>query len=206
MLIIQYQKLLDALDISNLKTFFDAGYGDGTFLKFFSNKYPNLELFGIDVSKEAKDKIKIDGLINENLFVGDFAKMDISTKYDIVHNFDVLYHILDDNEFEHSLNNLCTITNKYLIIHDRFLKKPQKFTKSHVRMRVGSALESIISDHGLKLHSQVATHFIAMRPSTYLLNRFISKQMFGIDQYLSQKLSEEKQLKLGTHFIRVYER
>lgn len=203
----RYEKLLTELDLKDCKSLFDAGYGDGKFLKSFNNKYPDLELHGVDISIDAKNKVNISGLEKSHLQVGNLSDESIfQRKYDIVHCFDVLYHILDDHEFEQAITNLCKSTDKYLIIHDKFVKRPQIFSKPHVRMRTGSIYEKMLKDNGFTLNTEISTHIFAMRGFTYLLNRYFAKELYEIDRYLFGHLSKAIALKLGTHFIRVYTR
>ena len=117
----QYAKLLANLDLEDVKTILDCGFGDGHFLKFFSENYPNKKLTGVDISPAAKEKIDV--VPQKQLHISDLASLKLDKKFDLVHCFDVLYHILDEADYRTALQNLADHSDKYVILHEKFVHK-----------------------------------------------------------------------------------
>ena len=200
----QYQKALKQINIREQKEVFDAGYGNGYFLRFFKRNYNHLNLFGIDISKDARKSI--DFLPKKNLYIGDLSKFKINRQFDIVHCFDVLYHIINDMDFNNALVNLTKISRNYVIIHDRFLNKIGIISSKHVRMRRSEVYNQILNSQKFYLHSEIPTHYFAMKFLTYKLNAIIPKPLYRIDKYISENLSQSTQERLASHWIRIYKK
>lgn len=200
----QYKKILARIDISEMETLFDCGFGDGYFLDFFHNNYPHLKLSGIDISPDAKKRI--DFIDQKNLYTGDLTEMKINKTYDIVQSFDVLYHILDDANHYAALKNIAKISKKYIILHERFSTKAELLSSKHVRMRRSEYTNQILNSEGFYLYKEIPTHFIAMRLLTYRLNSYLPQILYKMDQRISERFHEATQERLASHFIRVYKR
>lgn len=200
----QYGKLLTRLNIDKVKTILDAGYGDGYFLRFFTDKFSDKTTEGIDISPAARKKI--DFIPRGRLHVGDLSKFNLKKKFDIVHCFDVLYHILDEKDYNASLANLALHSKRYIILHERFLEKSALISSPHVRMRRREVTNQTLNSQGFFLHTEMPTHFLAMRTFTFTLNKLIPRSLYKIDNHIANNFSERTQERLGTHFIRVYKK
>lgn len=198
----QYQKLLNLIELKSVKTILDCGFGDGYFLDFFVKNFPDKEISGIDISPAAKKKIK--SVSQSRLYVGDLADFNLKKKFNIVHCFDVLYHILDDADYARALGNLSSHSDKFVILHERFLIKEPLIQSKHVRLRRREVTDQILNSNGFYLTREIPTHFVAVRTLTFRLNRLFAKQLYGIDKYIAGKLSDNVQERLASHFIRVY--
>ena len=202
MLAEQYKKLLEAIDLKNCKTVIDCGFGNGYFLDFFSEHYPGLEVYGVDISAAAKSKAK--SAQNKRLFVADLTNLQLKRQFDIVHCFDVLYHILAEADYEKAIKNLCKISNKYVILHERFLRKSPLISSAHVQLRSADKTNKLLNDNGFFLYEEIPTHFLAMRLPIYRLNKFIPNLLYMIDAAIARTFKPPAQKFLGPHFIRVY--
>lgn len=200
----QYIKLLKEIEIDDVSSFFDCGFGDGYFLEFFHKNFPNIELSGIDISADAKKKISF--IKSKQLFVGDLATMNTANKYDIVQSFDVLYHIIGDNDHYKSISNLTKASKKYVILHERFSTKTSFFDFKHERTRRSDYTNQILNAHGFYLYREIPSHFFAMRLFTYRLNSLIPKVLYKIDRYIADNFHKSRQEYLASHFIRVYKK
>lgn len=198
----QYRGLLDRLEVNNLKNVLDCGFGDGYFLKFFNQYYPKLELYGVDISHAAKEKVKLDRC---KLFVADLTTFNLKKKFDLVHCFDVLYHILDEAEHRNALENLADHSNKYVVLHERFFSKTPIISSRHVRFRRRELTNQILNSRGFYLHSQTYSHFVAVRLGTYWLNRFIPEFLYNIDKKIATWPANLQEA-LASHSIRVYKK
>lgn len=198
----QYAKLLDSLDLKKVKSVLDCGFGDGYFLKFYKTLFPQIEIEGVDISEDAKRKI--DFIPKNKLYVSDLEDFSPNKKFDLVHSFDVMYHILDDSDYIGSLTNVANLSNKYVVLHERFLKKVSPVSSKHVRMRRSEFTNQILNSRGFFLTREIPTHFFAMRLPTYKLNKYFPKVLYKIDSYVAENLHPSLQEFLASHYIRVY--
>jgi hypothetical protein len=202
----QYTRLLnEKIQIDSVKTILDCGYGDGYFLRFFTEKFPNKSVEGVDISKEARAKITF-FKNTDALHVGDLSEFNLKKKYDLVHCFDVLYHILKEEDYRNSLENIASHSQKYVILHEKFLKKSPLISARHVRFRRREVTNQILNSRGFYLHSEIPTHFFAMRLFTYRINRIFPSLLYGIDRKIADSFPDYLQESLASHSIRVYKK
>lgn len=201
----QYKEVLQSLDLSRVSSVIDCGFGDGYFLNFFQTRFPEWDIHGLDISENAKKKAS-EFFKKRNLRVIDLtSQIEIKERYDIAHCFDVLYHILDDDGYYTALSNIAKLSQTYVILHERFLQKPKRFSAQHVRYRPQYQTTQILNEKGFYLYKQVPTHFFALRTLTYRLNRFMPKLLYKIDSsMLKRHLSTQEAF--ASHKIRVYKR
>jgi SAM-dependent methyltransferase len=200
----QYAKLLSKLDLKDVKTILDCGFGDGHFLQFFVENYSDKKLTGVDISQAAKEKI--DFVPKKQLHVADLATLNLDKKFDLVHCFDVLYHVLDENDYRSSLENIAKHSNNYVILHEKFVRKSPRFSSAHVRFRRREYTNQILNSKGFYLHSEIPTHFLGVRFFSYRLNKLIPGILYKVDKYIADHFPEHLQEVLGTHTIRVYKK
>lgn len=200
----QYAKLLSTLDISNVKTILDCGFGDGHFLRFFTENFPNKVVTGVDISDAAKDKI--DFVPKNRLHVSDLASLKLDKKFDLVHCFDVLYHILGESDYRSALENIANHSKEYVILHEKFVNKSPRFSSAHVRFRRREYTNQILNSKGFYLFTEIPTHFIGVRFFTYKLNKIIPGVLYKIDKFIADNFPDHLQEVLGTHSIRVYKK
>lgn len=200
----QYKELLSKIDISEVKTFFDCGFGDGHFLRFYKETYPHIKLSGIDISQDAKERI--DFVNPKDLFVGDLVDMNIKKTYDIVQSFDVLYHIVNDSDYYNALYNMTKIAKKYLILHERFNSSAGLISLKHIRMRRSEYTNQILNSEDFYLYREIPSHFLAKRLFTYRLNSYIPGLLYKLDHFISNHFHDSTQERMASHFIRIYKR
>lgn len=182
----QYAKLLDEVGIDKLASVLDCGFGDGYFLKFYTDKYPHLKVHGVDISQAARDKI--DFIDRKQLFVSDLVGFKPESKFDIVHCFDVMYHILKTDDHTQVLKNLAAWSNKYVILHERFLEKTPMISSAHVRMRRSEFTNQVLNSQGFFLSREIPSHFFAMKLLTYKLNKYAPGAFYKIDSFIARSL------------------
>jgi cyclopropane fatty-acyl-phospholipid synthase-like methyltransferase len=198
----QYKKLLDELDLEKIKTVIDCGFGDGYFLKFYKNNFPQLEVYGVDISQDAKKKINF--MDKGNLYVSDLTKFKPKKRFDIVHSFDVMYHILHSDDYVKTLNNMASVSDKYIILHERFFSKAPLISSKHVRMRRAEFTNQVLNSQGFFLTKEIPTHFLAMRLFTYKFNKLIPHTMYKVDKFIAESIHPSAQEFLASHHIRMY--
>lgn len=200
----QYLKLLHSLNLKGIESVLDCGFGDGYFLNFYKKHFPKLKVYGVDISKDAKKKI--DFIAKGNLYVSDLTKFEPKRKFDIVHSFDVMYHILQSEDYVKTLQNMASLSNRYIILHERFFNKAPLVSSKHVRMRRAEFTNQILNSQGFFLTKEIPTHFLAMRLFTYKFNKVMPHTLYKIDKYIAENIHPSAQEFLASHHIRVYEK
>ena len=144
----------------------DIGVGTGYFIDFWtglgagritgiditsksvcelSRRYPDFEFFEADISGES---IPFDG------------------QYDIITAFDVLHHIVDEEDFRSAIGNIARLCNDQtvILIKDSFLKD-QAPPGVHEYYRTLNKYIEILAEHGLVITTMVPAAFF-MVPTT----------------------------------------
>ncbi len=198
----QYDKLLNRLGLKQNTRFLDAGAGIGVFSQFLYEK--GFDVTALDVSSVALEQIS-----NVNIMkaVGSLSQMNFGAgSFDVVHCFDVLYHIIDDNAWKAALSGLCRCSSRYLILHERFMRIRQIITARHVKNRTRQETFEALAEHGFFEVMSIPTHFIAMRLPTYRLTQFAPGSFYLLDRYILNIIDETMLRSLGSHHIKVFEK
>ena len=109
--LIEHKKFLAYLQSKDVKTILEIGCGSGVYPIKYKEIFENYDYTGIDISKSAIQYCKSNS--NFNFISGDFQKMDISEKYDLVFSHGVIHHVYDINDF---LSKIVGITKKYAYV------------------------------------------------------------------------------------------
>ena len=198
----RYKIVLDMLELPNEKNALDAGSGIGIFSEFL-HEY-GFNVTAVDISQIGLDRISNSGI---KKICSTISNIDVEDKsFDLVHSFDVLYHILDDTEWERSLINICRLSKKYIVLHERFFKTGQIISSAHLKARTYTQTTKIINDNGFYEVLSVPTHMIALRLITFRISQYFPKLFYEIDKLLLDRLEKHKIRKFGSHFIKVFER
>lgn len=127
----------------------DVGAGSGFYVELWRRRLELGELVGLDVSREAVDRLRARHPQHHFLVaeVGARAPLPLEGGFDVVECFDVLYHITDDARFERGLRQVADRVRPggYLLVTDNFPRRDVT-TRPHVRLRsretYGGVLES----------------------------------------------------------------
>jgi len=116
--------------LNHIDSIIEIGCGDGNQLNYA--KYP--KYIGYDVSEEAlrlcrskfnEDKTK--AFKHLNSFATDRADLSLS--------LDVIYHLIEDDVFEVHMNQLFSVSDKYVIIYSSNTNQQQNLQAPHVKHR-----------------------------------------------------------------------
>lgn len=115
---------------NKIESLLEYGCGDGNNLSMIECK----NVTGIDVSNTAVNMCINKMPEREFYNVSDF---DFSRRFDLVTSLDVVYHLVEDDVYNEYMNNLCALSNEWLIIYspnddnDNYSKhvKTREFTK-----------------------------------------------------------------------------
>lgn len=204
MLAKQYKKLLDRIGPGSFSSVLDCGYGDGYFLQFFVDNFADKDVHGVDISPIARQKVK--AVQKKNLHVGDLADFNLGRTYDLVHCFDVLYHVLDERNYHSALQQLAKHSSRYIALHERFFEKTPFITSAHVRMRRSEFTNQILNASGFFLLTEIPTHFFAMRMFSHKLNSVLPGLLYRLDNAVALNFPEHLQERLASHKIKIYQK
>ncbi|QLH04012.1 hypothetical protein C5F49_00745 [Nitrosopumilus oxyclinae] len=110
--LIEHQKFLSYLKSKqDVKTILEIGCGAGVYPIKYKDIFEKFEYTGIDISKSAIEYCKNHS--NFNFLCGDFQKMILSEKYDLIFSHGVIHHVYDINEF---LSKIVEKSEKYAYI------------------------------------------------------------------------------------------
>lgn len=198
----QYGKILSRLNLPKNTTFLDAGAGIGIFAQFLSDN--DFQVTALDVSEAALDQIS-----NRKIkkVVGSLPQIEFAPgAFDVVHCFDVLYHIVDDEAWEGAVRRLCGCSRNYLILHERFMRFGQFMSSRHVKMRPYRKTREILEAHDFYEVMSIPTHLIAMRLLTYRLIHFAPEFFYRLDRFFLPMFESSSLRSLGSHHIKVFEK
>jgi SAM-dependent methyltransferase len=96
----------------DIQTVLEIGCGTGVYPIKYRELFENLKYTGLDISKENIDFCKQHS--DFNFICGDFIKMDLMEKYDLVYSHAVVDHVYDIDVF---ISKICSATKKYAYIN-----------------------------------------------------------------------------------------
>ena len=137
-----FVKSSNQIEYNDKDSFFDVGCGKGENIKFLLEEYPNSKIFGVDISPDALDLIRLNNQTNKNLILEKLNLLDKKSlnkikdnSYDHIilsHVFSVIFKI--NKNFTNKLrieiiNNLKRIASKSIIIidHPLMFETKEKF-------------------------------------------------------------------------------
>ena len=95
---LRLNNLINNVGLNHNGTILDIGCGKGNFLLHFSKKFPNWNLFGVEISKAALKMAK-DKLTKATFHEGFFNSKVFEQKFDLIVSLGVLEHLEDPNSF-----------------------------------------------------------------------------------------------------------
>ena len=116
------------LKTNNVKTVIELGCGDGNQLSLINYE----DYTGVDVSpyiiEKLKEKFADDKSKHFYCSLTDRDKY-INKKYDVSISMDVIFHLLEENTFENYMEDLFSLSNRYVIIyssnHEEYTRWPE---------------------------------------------------------------------------------
>lgn len=173
------------------KKVLDVGCGTGVFSRFYLRN--SAQVTGIDITTTSIEKLR------KSLPEGKFITMDISEKltakedfenqFDLINMLNVIFHIVDDEKFERTLENLaaCLKEGGYLLISDYFGDEdivPAPNTKLRGLKRYKN-----LEQKGIKILDVIPIYFFMNRRFELLpdtVNNFISPLLSAIDYIITR--------------------
>lgn len=198
----EYERVLDRLDLPNGLKALDAGAGVGAFTRVLCAR--GLDVTALDISQAALDAIdlpvtKVQAPIASATFV--------DRSFDYVHSFDVLYHIMDDDEWERSLSALAGWSDKYLVLHERFTRFPQWLPSKIMKMRPRQRTAQVLAGLGFHETLSTPTYVMTKHLATYRLSGLAPRPFHRFDDLVLERFRTSPLVAaLASHRIKVFER
>lgn len=136
----------------------DAGCGKGYFARAMAGFGHRVD--GIDTSPHAIGHCAELAGPAESYAVSDLASWSPSGLYDVVYCIDVLYHLLDDDEWEASVRRLCSLVGVggRVLLVDHGGEEDREWT-FYQRTRAASRYRELLADCGLTYERFVPNNF-----------------------------------------------
>ncbi len=181
----------------------DAGGGRGIYLDLFLKKKYQVTIADISPVAIGHVKAKYGNAINA--IACDLLELPQDERYDMVHCFDVLYHVLDDDKWAKVLGIFSRIADKYIILHELFLKRNPLITSKHVKFRPYGIVTKKLNALGFRETKTIPTHFWGCRLLTYRISSFAPRFFYNIDK-LTLGLIDKTGNNWGSYHIKVFEK
>lgn len=105
----------DFIEKKQIKSIIDYGVGDGNQLKLLNTE--NIIYTGIDVSEFIISKLKKEFKDDKTKKFIDAADIDSQLEGELVLSCDVIYHLIEEHVYKEYMENLFTMSKKYIIIY-----------------------------------------------------------------------------------------
>lgn len=198
----QYRKVLKRIDAKSGTKVLDAGAGIGMYLELLLEH--GFEVTACDVSQIALSAIKIKKIIK---ICSAIDNIDLPNgSFDIVHSFDVLFHILDDKKWEESVKKMCSLSNRYVILHERFPRYKQLISSKHLNMRTYKQTSSLLNENSFYEVLSIPTHFWASLLPIYRITNFFPSFFYKLDRLTIDFIDKLSFKNFGSSYIKVFER
>lgn len=189
---IQLEKALRELKINvNGKTVLDAGAGIGIYTEFYLTRGAKVK--AVDISEHALRIIRKKFPRVETKCCSLSDTVDINEKFDIVHCFDVLYHITSEQDWKKAIDNLGKLSKEYIFIHNIntywFGTSNFLFERKHIKVKNrNSVIEDKLGKLGFEKVGYYPTHILYVRPILHLLVKIIPYVFYSLDNFLISSL------------------
>jgi SAM-dependent methyltransferase len=153
------------------RTVLDVGCGSGFFTAFYLGR--GATVTGVDIAPTSVERLQ-QRHPGSRFILSDVSEVALDQRYDLVNAFDVLYHIVDDAQWERALLNLAgaVAPGGRLLLTDVFpaVEGPQR-EAAHNRRRPLARYQAVLEPRGL-VRSGV------LHPTHVLLNRELGPWRF----------------------------
>jgi 2-polyprenyl-3-methyl-5-hydroxy-6-metoxy-1,4-benzoquinol methylase len=134
-------------------TVLDVGCGIGMLSELFFSL--GADVSGVDPSPiaiaEARDRAGPPPQSPDNFKIGSIVSFNFEKQFDFTFCLDVLYHVVDDRNWETAVKNLVkhTKTGGYLVLSEKTQTAPQR-PAEHVRFRTKAMYDDVLNGLGLR--------------------------------------------------------
>lgn len=157
----------------------DAGCGTGIYSEFYVEE--GAQVTGFDVSSSAIEQVRERGI------PGDFSVQQLpeisyeDDTFDFTHCFSVLYHILDDEDWRRSLEQLHRVTKEdgHLLLRIEWTSEPDP-PSDHYKQRSKENYRDVFDELGFEVRDSYSVTDVPRYPR---LARYLPWLVNGFDMY-----------------------
>src|SRR5581483_1561763 len=165
------------------KQILDAGAGIGMFVGIYKDL--GAKITALDISPDALQILKKRYPSVKTITSGleDLNKRVKRSSFDIVHCFDVLYHITADNQWEKAVRNLAFASKEYIIVHVISEQWHNSFHAVHVRALRNTRLRELLGEYGFIEEASYPTHVFYTKMPFYFIARYFPQFFYNMDAF-----------------------
>ncbi len=197
-----YGRLLDRLALPSGTSALDAGAGIGAFSRFLHQR--GFEVTALDISEVALSNIECaKAKVCSPIAQASFPEQ----AFPYVHSFDVLYHVMDDREWEASLRNLCRWSSRHVVLHERFMRTGQLLPSRIMKLRTYRENTRVLASEGFREVDSEPTYFLSKHLLTYVAAAWVPGPFYRLDHGALTRFGHNALVRaLSSHHIKVFER
>ncbi len=196
-----YDQALKTLDTPPEVKVLDAGAGIGMYVPVFLQR--GWQVTATDVSAEALEELRRRYPAVKTT-VGDIISLPWPDQsFTLVHCFDVLYHVVDKNQWRQAIHELCRLSERYVAIHGPRLNHQAKSLR-HLRQDSMADYREAFAAAGF-VERQIAPTLFAFRWPWYYFRNVWPSAWVMIDRRLAARRKNDDQLS-GAQVITIFER
>lgn len=183
------------------KTVLDAGAGIGMFCSFYLRK--GAKVTAIDISDDAIKILKKKYPSVDARVMNLEEASRLRKQFDIVHCFDVLYHVVDEDKWRKTVTNLAMLSKNFFVIHDKYpYFGYQLFERGHVRVRSPEAMRRLLATQGFEEKVSFPSHLLFVHPILNILVNHFPSMFYRLDKMMITKGFTFMQ----TNYVRIFVR
>lgn len=175
------------------KKILDIGVGTGFYISFWE-KLGAKQITGIDITNKSIEELKIKypnhRFAKGNISSLDYNKIFPNEKFDIITAFDVLFHIVDEEDFKNAIENIRRFSHQgtIILIMDNFLKK-YKSAKGHESDRTLSYYKKILNSYFIEIKEIKPLFYFMNTPiDIEVINNSLLKYLINMMWWLNLKV------------------
>jgi len=148
-------------------------------VRTLKTKYPDRDFYRVDISNQE-----------------DIEKLN-AKKYDVVSAFDILFHIVDDKNYDAAIKNIHSILkpNGIFVFSDNFIHGPAKRSTYQVSRSLAH-IEKTLTENGFKITHRCPMFVLMNTPVD--TTRTVSKNMWKVISLTLQKYGDTAGLVIGS--------
>ena len=199
----QYSKLLRKCDVSiENKNVLDAGAGFGRYVRFLLDQ--KARVTAIDISEDAINfiRMKFPEVKAVAAPVEELDKYFSPYQFDVIHCFDVLYHITDDEAWERTMRNFAELSKEHIILHEGFSNVRPVICSKHIKWRSKEKTITELKKYGFYEIGSIPTALVR-RLFTFRILNFFPSLSYRMEKGL---LDKKFAYKIGASSIKIFRR
>ena len=144
----------------------DVGSGTGFYIDFWRKVGAGF-IFGSDLTQVSVQHLRerFPDQTFYQLDIGDVLSSDLSSPFDVVSAFDILFHIVDDALFDRAIHNIsCLLRPGGLFVFSDLFLHGEREASSHIVRRPLARIERVLAESGFEIILRRPVFVVLMEP------------------------------------------